>query len=145
MRKAGTDLRSELVKRVAELAGQVIFGSLSEMYRTCGTPGCRCYTTGPKHGPQFQVVYKGENGKTTGYYVPIAAQADIRCGVAAWRDIQEAIRERAKLNLDEILQRARSQKAPGGPRRLGELAGQRQAILPGLGTGSQSHFATASS
>lgn len=134
MRKAGTDRRSELVKLVAELAGQVIFGSLSEMYRTCGTPGCRCHSTGPKHGPQLQVVYKGENGKTTGYYVPIAAQADIRRGVAAWREIQEAIRELAKLNRDEILQRARSQKVVRGPRRPGVTAGRRQAALPGLGT-----------
>lgn len=136
MCKTGSDRRSELVKHAADLAGQVIFGSLSEMYRTCGTPGCRCHTTGPKHGPQLQVVYKGENGKTTGYYVPIAAQADIRRGVAAWREIQEAIRELAKSNRDEILQRARSQKAPRGPRRPGTPASQRQATLPGLGTRS---------
>lgn len=136
MRKTGADRHSELVKHVAELAGQVIFGSLSEMYRTCGTPGCRCHTTGPKHGPQLQVVYKGESGKTTGYYVPIAAQADIRRGVAAWREIQEAIRELAKLNRDGILERARSQKAPRGPRRPGTPASHRQATLPGLGTRS---------
>lgn len=136
MRKAGTDRRSELVKLVAELAGQVIFGSLSEMYRTCGTPGCRCHTTGPKHGPQLQVVYKGENGKSTGYYVPIAAQTEIRRGVAAWRDIQDAIRELAKLNRDDILERARSQKTPRGPRRPATTASDGQARLPGLGTRS---------
>jgi hypothetical protein len=130
--QTGTDRRSDLVKQVAELASQVIFGSLSEMYRTCGTPGCRCHTTGPKHGPQLQVVYKGDNGKTTGYYVPIAAQSDIRRGVAAWREIQDAIRELAKLNRDEILERARSQRSARGPRRPATRGEHRQATLPGL-------------
>lgn len=134
MRNTGSDRRLELVQHVAELAGQVIFGSLSEMYRTCGKPGCRCHTTGPKHGPQLQVVYKGDNGKTTGYYVPIAAQADIRQGVAAWRDLQDAVRELARLNRDEILERARCRKPARGSRRARRPAGDHQAALPGLAT-----------
>jgi hypothetical protein len=119
--------RLELIQQVTELAGLVIFGSLSEMYRTCGSPGCRCHTTGPKHGPQLQVVYRGESGKSSGYYVPIAAQADIRKGVAAWRAIQESIRELAGINKDEILERARSEKPTRRPKDGGAPAGTRRS------------------
>jgi len=119
--------RQELIQQVTELAGLVIFGSLSEMYRTCGSPGCRCHRTGPKHGPQLQVVYRGESGKSSGYYVPIAAQADIRKGVAAWRAIQEAIRELAGINKDEILERARSEKTTRRPKTEGAAAGARRS------------------
>jgi hypothetical protein len=111
-----SDSRAKLIQQVTELAGLVIFGSLSEIYRTCGSPGCRCHGEGPKHGPHLQVVYRGESGKSSGYYVPVAAQADIRRGAAAWRAIQDALRELATLNRDEILERARGEKTTRRPK-----------------------------
>jgi hypothetical protein len=116
VQQARLDRRQALIQQVTELAGLVIFGSLSEIYRTCGTPGCRCHRAGPKHGPHLQVVYRGENGKSSGYYVPIAAQDHIRKGAAAWRAIQEAIRDLAAINKDEILERARSEKMTRRPK-----------------------------
>lgn len=113
MQEARANRRLELIRRVAELAALVVFGSLSEVYRTCGSPGCRCHGPGPKHGPHLQVVYRNESGKSTGYYVPVTAQADIRRGVEAWRELRAAIRELATLNRDEILERARSEKVAG--------------------------------
>ena len=53
------------MQRLAEVA---IFGTLAETYRTCGQPSCHCRGPGPKHGPHLQVGYRGEQGKTTGYY-----------------------------------------------------------------------------
>ena len=66
MQKTRSDQRAKLIQQVTELAGLVIFGSLSEMYRTCGNPGCRCHGPGPKHGPHLHVVYRGESGKCYG-------------------------------------------------------------------------------
>lgn len=86
-----------------------MFGSLSEGYRTCGNPGCRCHGPGPKHGPHLQVVYRGAAGKTSSYYVPQAAHSAIRDGVAAWQKLQELLRELAEQNKDTILQTARSE------------------------------------
>lgn len=129
MQKTKSDQRAKLIQQVTELAGLVIFGSLSEMYRTCGNPGCRCHGPGPKHGPHLQVVYRGESGKSAGYYVPIAAQAEIRQGATAWKSIQEAIRELATLNKDGILERARSLKATRGQKRPGDV-GQARAARP---------------
>ena len=99
--------RRKLLDEIASLAEIAIFGTLSETYRTCGQAGCHCQGAGPKHGPHLNVSYRGEKGKTTGYYVPKAAQEATRQGVAAWQKMQESLRELAELNKDRNLRRAR--------------------------------------
>jgi len=99
--------RRKLLGEIARLAEVAIFGTLSETYRTCGQAGCHCQGDGPKHGPNLNVSYRGEKGKTTGYYVPKAAQEATRQGVAAWQEMQECLRELAELNKERNLQRAR--------------------------------------
>jgi hypothetical protein len=61
--------RLELLRQISQLAQAAIYGSLSETYRRCGNPGCRCHHGGPKHGPHLYISYRGQNGKTYGYYV----------------------------------------------------------------------------
>ena len=99
--------RRKLLGEIARLAEIVIFGTLSETYRTCGQAGCHCQGDGPKHGPHLNVSYRGEKGKTTGYYVPKGAQEATRQGVAAWQKMQECLRALAELNKDRNLRRAR--------------------------------------
>jgi hypothetical protein len=99
--------RRKLLGKIARLAEIAIFGTLSETYHTCGQAGCHCQGDGPKHGPHLNVSYRGEKGKTTGYYVPKGAQEATRQGVAAWREMQECLRELAELNKDRNLRRAR--------------------------------------
>ena len=104
------DRRAELLAEVGRLAEVAIFGTLSEAYRTCGSPGCRCHGRGPKHGPHLQVSYRSEAGKTTGYYVPKAAQEKIRAGAAAWQTLQQRLRELAELTKEQVLQRAKEDR-----------------------------------
>jgi hypothetical protein len=80
------------------LARQMIFGTLSERYQTCGQAGCRCHHEGPKHGPHLQVSYRGPAGKTTGYSVPQALAEPVRTGIAAWQRFLVVARELAALN-----------------------------------------------
>jgi hypothetical protein len=56
------------------------------------------------------VSYRGEDGKTTGYYVPQAAQRATRQGAAAWAKLQQRLRELADLNKQRILQGARESR-----------------------------------
>ncbi len=100
--------RRKLLHEINRLAGIAIFGTLSESYRTCGHPGCHCQGSGPKHGPHLHVSYHAE-GKTTGYYVPKAAQEATREGVAAWQRLQQHLRELADLNKERTLRRARKE------------------------------------
>ena len=100
--------REVILKDIERLAERAVFGTLSETYRTCGNRGCRCHGEGPKHGPHLYVSYRGATGKTTGYYVPKAAQAAIREGVMAWQTLQERLRELAELNRAEIVESAKA-------------------------------------
>lgn len=99
--------RRQLLREVQRLTQVVIFGTLSESYRTCGQPGCHCHGSGPKHGPHLHISYRGKQGKTTGYYVPQAAEQATREGVAAWQRLQECLRELAEWNKQRNFRRAR--------------------------------------
>jgi hypothetical protein len=94
--------RARLLRELEQLSRHVIFGTLSETYRTCGQPGCRCHHGGPKHGPHLQVSYRGPEGKTTGYHVPAALAPTVRAGVAAWQRLQAIARELAELNREQL-------------------------------------------
>jgi hypothetical protein len=74
----GTAQRRKLLGKIERLAEIAVFGTLSETYRTCGREGCHCQSNGPKHGPHLNVSYRGEKGKTTGYYVPKGAEQATR-------------------------------------------------------------------
>jgi hypothetical protein len=102
----GLDSRQAILDEIVELADRAVFGTISETYRTCGRASCSCHTTGPKHGPHMYISYRGE-GKTTGYYVPVAAQEEVRAGVAAWQVVQQRLRELAELNRQTIIARAK--------------------------------------
>lgn len=99
--------QQRLLSAIERLAKVAVFGTLSETYRTCGQPGCRCHKGGPKHGPHLYISYRGEQGKTTGYYVPKGAEEATREGVAAWQKLQECLRELAEINKERNLRLAR--------------------------------------
>ncbi len=103
--------RRRLLREIARLADVAVFGTVSETYRTCGRPGCQCQRGGPKHGPHLNVSYRGEHGKTTGYYVPKDAEEATRQGVAAWQRLQTCLRELAELNTERNLRSARESDA----------------------------------
>ena len=111
MRQAKTKAakRAKLLRDIVRYSKTAIFGSLSESYRTCGTPGCRCHHGGPKHGPNLFVSWR-EAGKTQGNYVPKAAESAVRQGVAAWWKLQERLRELADMNKEVVLDNARAER-----------------------------------
>ena len=104
--------RDALLRQITGLARRALFGSLSETYRTCGRPGCRCHR-GQKHGPHLYVSFRGADGTTTGYYVPQPLAESMRAGMAAWQDLQEKLRQLAELNRQHLW----AQKAARGSRR----------------------------
>jgi hypothetical protein len=105
--KESSERRRKLLNEIQRLAEVAVFGTLSETYRTCGRAGCHCQRGGPKHGPHLNISYRGEKGKTTGYYVPQAAEGATRQGVAAWQKLQTCLRELAEMNKQRNLERAR--------------------------------------
>jgi len=109
-KSASSDKRERLVARVNELAQDIVCGSTAETFRTCGNPGCRCHHGGPKHGPHTYVTFR-RNGKNKGYYVPRAAEAAIKSGIQAWRELQDTLDELADANSAAILARGRAKSS----------------------------------
>jgi hypothetical protein len=106
--------RKRLIQEIEEALPQALLGSLSETYRRCGNPKCRCHAGGPKHGPHLYVSYRGPAGKTTGYYVPEDARGAVRAGIQAWSRIQECPRELSSANKERLLpskSKARARKS----------------------------------
>ena len=99
-RKTDAALRRELV----DLTSQMLFGTLSERYTTCGKATCRC-ARGERHGPVVQVSYRGPEGKTTGYSVPQASADAVRTGVDAWHRFQTVARALAERNRERLVGR----------------------------------------
>ena len=110
MNNVALPTRQRLLEEIEQLARHAIYGTLSESYRTCGNPRCRCHAQGPKHGPHLYISYRGERGKTTGYYVPKAAESEVRRGVEAWSQLQTQLRHLSALNKERALQAARVKK-----------------------------------
>jgi hypothetical protein len=110
MNEQALPTRQRLLEEIEQLARRAIHGTLSESYRTCGNPRCRCHAQGPKHGPHLYVSYCGEGGKTAGYYVPKAAESEVRRGVEAWSQLQTQLRQLSALNKERALQAARLKK-----------------------------------
>lgn len=95
-------MRSVFLRELSQNSDRMIFGTISEVYRTCGQPGCRCKRGGPKHGPFVQISYHGPSGKTTGYHVPRKLIESVREGVEAWHRFLEFGRELADLNRQQL-------------------------------------------
>ena len=110
MNKEALSTRQRLLEEIEQLARRAIHGTLSKSYRTCGNPRCRCHHQGPKHGPHLYVSYRGERGRTTGYYVPKAAESEVRRGVEAWNQLQTQLRQLSVLNKERALEAARVKK-----------------------------------
>ena len=103
--------REKLLRGLEQLARRALVGTVSETYRTCGNPGCRCHHGGPKHGPHLYVSYRGPKGKTTGYYVPKSIHEDVRAGTEAWGQLQDRLRQIAQLNRERLATKRRRKKA----------------------------------
>lgn len=103
----------DLLARLSRLARRALFGTLSETYRTCGKPGCRCHE-GEKHGPHLYMSFRGKDGKTTGYYVPQVLAEEVRAGVAAWHDLQDVLKELAEVNRRRLWETRASKESDRG-------------------------------
>ena len=95
-----SEKRAALLKELKQCARGMMFGTVSETYRTCGQPTCRCHQ-GEKHGPFAQISYRGRSGKTTGYHVPRGLEERVKKAVSAWHRFQEIAREIAELNREQ--------------------------------------------
>lgn len=88
--------REDWLAELVEAAEHMLWGSLQEVYRRCGRPGCHC-ATGEKHGPAFYLS-RSEQGRSRLIYVPDALHDDVERGVEAYRRYRELGKRLAEAN-----------------------------------------------
>lgn len=104
--------REALLRELQALAPELLFGTLSETYRTCGKPRCACHR-GERHGPYLHVSYR-EQGRTRGYYVPARRHDEVCAGIDAWERFQQIARELAEHHRQALGLGASPRRRSGG-------------------------------
>jgi len=90
-------------------------GSVSETYRTCGTPSCHCHQGHP-HGPHTYLTFRKADGKSSAVYVPVAARGRVQEGMEAWKRFWEIAVQLATENRQRAVERWRSEGKEGRKR-----------------------------
>lgn len=108
--------RSLLARRLGR-RGELMRGSLAQLYVRCGRKDCRC-AQGEKHGPYLYVsVFQGRRTKSV--YVPRHLEGEVRRWVENAQAVQRDTVEITRLNV-ELLRRVRE---GDGKRRRSRFAG----------------------
>lgn len=81
-------------------AGGVVHGSLVDMARTCGNPGCRCEKRGQKHVSLYLTVTR--QGKPQMIYIPRDWERRVREWVKRHQDIRRILEELCQMHWEKI-------------------------------------------
>ena len=102
--------RQRLLEQIEQLARHAIHGTSRRAPALVATRAAAVTLKAPSTDRTPYISYRGERGKTSGYYVPKAAQSEVRRGVEAWSQLQTLLRQLSALNKERALQAARVKK-----------------------------------
>lgn len=89
---------------------EILRGSLSERFLTCGKPDCRC-ARGERHGPVWYLSVSLDQSQRTGTTVPSQQLEQVRRGIASYHRVKEQLEQISDINR-ELLRRAKSPQRP---------------------------------
>jgi hypothetical protein len=102
--------REVTTKRASKLIAEkpIIQGSLSEYLRTCGTSGCRCHHSGPKHAAVYLAIRYGK--KRTSIFIPREVLPYVQECVANHQHLQKMLEIISKDCIEVALAKKRTLK-----------------------------------
>jgi hypothetical protein len=100
--------RRDGLARVLPPLRDILRGSLSERYLTCGKPDCRC-ARGERHGPVWYLSVSLDQRHRRGTTVPAAQLAEVRRGIESYHRVKEHLEKISDINR-ELLRREKSRK-----------------------------------
>ncbi len=86
----------------------ILRGSLTERYLTCGKPDCRC-ARGERHGPVWYLSVSLDQSHRRGRTVPASQLAQVRHGIESYHRVKEHLEKISEVNR-ELLRRAKAPK-----------------------------------
>jgi hypothetical protein len=101
--------RRRWVAAVVQLTETMLRGTLTPLFRRCGTPTCHCATSDKKHGPIYSLNWS-EDGQPRRLYVPPELVEQVQHGVEAYRRYRELGQKVAEENAQALGLTARQQK-----------------------------------
>jgi hypothetical protein len=100
--------RRDSLSRILPPLRDVLRGSLSERYLTCGKPDCRC-ARGERHGPIWYLSVSLDQTHRRGTTVPAAQLPEVRRGIESYHRVKEHLEKISEINR-ELLRRGKSRK-----------------------------------
>jgi hypothetical protein len=96
---AGLERRREELYQELGQVGDFRRGSLNEVRRKCGKPGCACAAPGhPGHGPQYNLT-RSEGGRTRARHLRPGPELDkARREVAEWERFRDLVGQVTQVN-----------------------------------------------
>jgi hypothetical protein len=88
----------------------ILRGSLTERYLTCGKPDCRC-ARGERHGPVWYLSVSLDQSHRSGTTVPASQVTEVRRGIESYHRVKEHLEKISDINR-EFLRRAKAPKPP---------------------------------
>jgi hypothetical protein len=88
----------------------ILRGSLTERYLTCGKPDCKC-ARGERHGPVWYLSVSLDQAHRQGTTVRSAQVAQVRRGIEHFHRVKEHLEKISEINR-ELLRRAKGSPPP---------------------------------
>ena len=89
---------------------EILRGSLTERFLTCGKPDCKC-ARGERHGPIWYLSVSLDQSHRRGTTVPSHQLAQVRSGIESYHRVKEHLEKISNINR-ELLRRAKGSQRP---------------------------------
>ena len=100
--------RREGLTQLLPPLGEILRGSLTERYLTCGKPGCKC-ARGERHGPVWYLSVSLDQTHRTGRTVPSHQVEQVRGWIENYHRVKERLEKISAINR-ELLRREKGHK-----------------------------------
>jgi hypothetical protein len=89
--------RKQQVAEVVRVTARMLRGTVTPLYRRCGTPTCYCASGEQKHGPVYSLNWS-EDGQPARIYLAPEVVEQVQAGVEAYRRYREVGQQIAEEN-----------------------------------------------
>lgn len=93
--------RKQQVAEVVRVTTQMLRGTVTPLYRRCGTPTCYCASGEQKHGPVYSLNWS-EDGQPARIYLAPEMVEQVQAGVEAYRRYRDIGQQIAAENAREL-------------------------------------------
>jgi hypothetical protein len=93
--------RKRQVAEVVRLTARMLRGTVTPLYRRCGTPTCYCASGEQKHGPVYSLNWS-EDGQPARIYLAPEMVEQVQAGVEAYRRYRELGQQIAEENAQAV-------------------------------------------